>query len=86
MSDQCNDSHLGEYLRKGSCVENDQPDIINATLSVFGNAYIRAATSENTRKAYRSDIRHYENNNACPKYYLFCSIELECRFIPKEMS
>lgn len=60
MSDQCNDSHLGEYLRKGSCAENDQPDIINATLSVFGNAYIRAATSENTRKAYRSDIRNYE--------------------------
>lgn len=26
----------------------------------ISNEYIRAATSENTRKAYRSDIRHFQ--------------------------
>lgn len=30
------------------------------TLSGFANPYIKLATSDNTRKAYRSDIRHYE--------------------------
>jgi len=32
-------------------------------ISTFeNNKYIKAATSENTRKAYQSDIKHFENN------------------------
>lgn len=31
------------------------------TKTWVANTYIQAATSDNTRKAYRSDIRHYEN-------------------------
>lgn len=32
------------------------------TLQIHQNPYIKAATSDNTRKAYRSDIRHYEKS------------------------
>ena len=28
--------------------------------SLFNNPYLKAATSDNTRKAYQSDIKHYE--------------------------
>ena len=39
----------------------DITSINYATISWVTNPYITAATSGNTRKAYRSDIRHFEN-------------------------
>lgn len=33
---------------------------VNMTANWITNPYLKAATSDNTRKAYRSDIKHYE--------------------------
>lgn len=43
--------------------DNDQPVLTNTTQPAncwTVNRYIKAATSENTRKAYQQDIRHFE--------------------------
>lgn len=48
--------------------ENTQVTTVNDTAlsrssgtSGLSNPYVHLATSDNTRKAYQSDIRHYEN-------------------------
>lgn len=38
-------------------VSQDDLDVVQKPLSL--NAYIQAATSDNTRKAYRQDIQHF---------------------------
>lgn len=39
-------------------ITHDQREL--AVPSLLNNAYIEAATSNNTRRAYQSDIRHFE--------------------------
>ncbi len=79
----------GELLPRGAVAADAGVTLANAELAARHRAFLAAATSENTRRAYRSAIRHFQqwggalpSDEACViRYLLACAGTLNPRTI-----